>query len=119
MLNNVFKGEVQQWDRGRSIINIKSQFQLETTIRNDSLYFCVYLSNIDSETAEKKGDFEFWAWAPHFIMIWNITVRYKLWRTNFSRMPNMQVLYHNYVRNHMKAMLHWEMCACVFKFELN
>ena len=31
--------------------------------------FKVYLSNIDSETAEKKGDFEFWAWAPHFIMI--------------------------------------------------
>ena len=39
--------------------------------------------NIDSETAEiyKKGDFEFWAWAPHFIMIWNITVRYKFWRS--------------------------------------
>ena len=38
--------------------------------------FKVYLSNIDSETAEilkkrrnKRGDFEFWAWAPHFIMI--------------------------------------------------
>ena len=42
--------------------------------------FKVYLSNIDSETVEivfEKGDFEFWAWAPHFIMIWNITVRYK------------------------------------------
>ena len=24
---------------------------------------------------------EFWAWAPRFIMIWNITVRYKFWRT--------------------------------------
>ena len=52
-----FKGEVQWWDRGRSSINIKSQFQLETTIRNESLYFSfdvfkVYLSNIDSETAE-------------------------------------------------------------------
>ena len=31
----------------------------------------------------KKGDFEFWAWASHFIMIWNITVRYKFWRTYF------------------------------------
>ena len=50
--------------------------------------FKVYLSNIDSEIAggkqkEKKGDFEYGAWAPHFIMIWNITVtvRYKFWRT--------------------------------------
>ena len=38
-------------------LNIKSQFKLETTIRNYSLYFSfdvvkVYLSNIDSETAE-------------------------------------------------------------------
>ena len=38
-------------------MNIKSRFQLETTIRNDSLHFSfdvfkVYLSNIDSETAE-------------------------------------------------------------------
>ena len=34
--------------------------------------FKVYLSNIDSETVEiffKKGDFEFWPWAPHFMMI--------------------------------------------------
>ena len=32
--------------------------------------FKVYLSNIDSETADilNKGDIEFWAWAPHFIM---------------------------------------------------
>ena len=45
--------------------------------------FKVYLSNIDSEKAEIffKGDFQFWAWAPHFIMIWNITVIYKFWRT--------------------------------------
>ena len=49
-------------------MNIKSRFPLETTIRNDSLYFVgdvfkVYSSNIDSETAEilKKEDFEFWA----------------------------------------------------------
>ena len=34
--------------------------------------FKLYLSNIESETAEifLKRDFEFWAWAPHFIMIW-------------------------------------------------
>ena len=38
------KGEVQNWDRGRSSINIKSRFQLETTIRNDSLYFLLMLS---------------------------------------------------------------------------
>ena len=36
------------------------------------IYFFMFsefiLSNIDSETAEifKKGDFEFWAWAPLF-----------------------------------------------------
>ena len=83
--------------------------------------FKVYLSNIDLETAgEKKGDFEFWAWAPHSIMIWNITVRYKFWRTYFSRMPNMQVLYPYYVKkNHMIALLHWQMCGCILKFELN
>ena len=55
----MIKGEVQWWDRGRSSINIKSRFQLETTIINNSLYFFgdvfkVYLSNIDSETAIKK-----------------------------------------------------------------
>ena len=61
---------------------------LNHNFRNYSLYlffyvFKVYLSSIDSETAEiyKKGDFEFWVWAPHFIMIWNITIRYKFWRT--------------------------------------
>ena len=68
---------------------------------------------------KRKGAFEFWAWAPHFIMIWNITVRYKFWRTYFSRMPNMQVLYPNCVKNHMKAMLHWQMCGCILQFELN
>ena len=30
-------------------------------------------------------------------------------------MPNMQVLYPYYVKNHMKAMLHWQMCGCIFK----
>ena len=51
--NKAIKGEVQKWDRGRCSINIKSWFQLETTIRNDSFdVFKVYLSNIDSETAE-------------------------------------------------------------------
>ena len=46
-------------------------------IINYSLYFSfdvfkVYLSNIDSETAEEKllkRDFQFWAWASHFITI--------------------------------------------------
>ena len=54
---NFLKGEVQQWDRGRSSINVKLRFQLETTIINYSLYFSfdvfkVYLSNIDSKTVE-------------------------------------------------------------------
>ena len=31
---------------------------------------------------ELKKDFEFWAWASHFIMIWNITVKYKFWKNN-------------------------------------
>ena len=31
----------------------------------------------------------------------------------------MQVLYPYYVKNHMKAMLHWQMCGCILKFELN
>ena len=76
LLMNKLKGKLSSWDRGRSSINIKSRFQLETTTINDSLYlsfdvFKVYLSNIDSETAEIsiKRDFEFWAWASHFIMI--------------------------------------------------
>ena len=30
-------------------------------------------------------------------------------------MPNMQVLCPYYVQNHMKAMLHWQMCGCIFK----
>ena len=34
-------------------------------------------------------------------------------------MPNMQVLYPYYVENHMKAMLDWQMCGCILKFELN
>ena len=34
-------------------------------------------------------------------------------------MPNMQVLYPYYVKNYMKAMLHWQMCGCILKFELN
>ena len=31
----------------------------------------------------------------------------------------MQVLCPYYVKNHMKAMLHWQMCGCIFQFELN
>ena len=30
----------------------------------------------------------------------------------FLKMPNMEVLYPYYVKNHMKAMLHWQMCGC-------
>ena len=30
-------------------------------------------------------------------------------------MPNMQVLCPYYVKNHMKAMLHWQMCGYIFK----
>ena len=30
-------------------------------------------------------------------------------------MPNMQALYPYYVKKHMKAMLHWQMCGCIFK----
>ena len=80
--------------------------------------FKVYLSNIDSETAEIwiKRDFEFWVWASHFIMIWNITVRYKFWRTYlFQDAYNMQVLCPYYVKDHMKAMLSWHMCGFIFK----
>ena len=75
-----------------------------------------YSSNIDSETAEilKRGDFEFWTLAPHFSMIWNETVTYKFWRTYLSRMPNMQVSL-LCKEKHMKAMLHWQMCGCIFK----
>ena len=58
------KGKFSSGIEGALSINIKSRFQLETTIRNDSLYsffnvFKFYLSNIDSETAEllTKGDF--------------------------------------------------------------
>ena len=41
------------------------------------MFFKVYLSNIDSAEKREKGDYEFWAGASHFIMTWNITVRYK------------------------------------------
>ena len=41
-------------------------------------------------------------------------------------MPNMQILYDicipKYVKKkkkNMKAMLHWQMCGCILKFELN
>ena len=34
-------------------------------------------------------------------------------------MPNMQVLCPCYVRCHIKVMLHWQMCRCLLKFELN
>ena len=53
----------------------------------------------------KKETLNFGPWAPYFIMICYI----------FPRMPNMQVLCSYYVKNHMKAMLHWQMCGCIFK----
>ena len=34
-------------------------------------------------------------------------------------MPNMQVLYPYYEKHHIKAALHWQMCGCILKFELN
>ena len=33
----------------------------------------------------------------------------------FSRMPNMQVLCPYYVKDHMKAMLYWQMCGFIFQ----
>ena len=61
--------------------------------------FKVYMSNMiqKQQKYNKEGDFEFWTWAPHLIMIWNITVKYKFWRLIFSRMPKMQILYPYYV----------------------
>ena len=35
-------------------------------------------------------------------------------------MPNMQGLCpYNYLKDHMKAMLYWQMCGFIFKFELS
>ena len=50
---------------------------LASTIKSEMILciccnvFKVYLINIDPETAAIliKGDFEFWSWASHFIMI--------------------------------------------------
>ena len=78
--------------------------------------FKVYLSNIDSETAEIliKRDFEFWAWASHFIMIWNIEpLDTSSEGLIFSRMHNVQVLCPYHVKDHMKTMLHWQMCGFI------
>ena len=33
-------------------------------------------------------------------------------------MPNVQVLCPYYVKDHMKAMLHWQMCGFISQFEL-
>ena len=51
------KGKISSGIEGALASTFTSQCQLETTIRNDSLYFScdvfkVYLSNIDSEIAE-------------------------------------------------------------------
>ena len=71
-----------------------------------------------------KRDFEFWAWASHFIMIWNILpLDTSSEGLIVSRMPNMQGLCPYYLKDHMKAMLYWQTChRCVvlsFKFELS
>ena len=110
------KGKFSSGIEGALALTLNRNFNWKKLSEMILCIFCdvfkVYLSNIDSKTAEihKKGDFEFWAWASHFIMIWNITVRYKFWRTYF-----FQVLYPYYVKNHMKAMLHWHMCSCILK----
>ena len=50
----------------------------------------------------------------HFIMIWNITVKYKFRRTyHFHDAYNMQVLCPYYAKDRMKAMLHWQMCGFI------
>ena len=33
----------------------------------------------------------------------------------FSRMPYMQVLCPHYVKDHVKAMLYWQMCGFIFQ----
>ena len=61
----VLKGKFSSGIEGTLGINIKSRFQLETTVRNYSLYFSfdvfkVYLSNIDSETGEILSKKRLW-----------------------------------------------------------
>ena len=76
-MNVVLKEKFSSGIEGALASTLNRDFNWKTTIRNYSLYFCdvfkVYLSNIDSETAEifflKETSFEFWAWVPHFIMI--------------------------------------------------
>ena len=63
----------------------------------------------------KKETLNFGRGRPHFIMIWNITIRYNFWRTSLFQDAYLQVLYPYYVENHMKAMLHWQMCGCIGK----
>ena len=53
----ILKGKFSSGIEGALASTLNRRFQRETTIRNDSLYFLfdvfkVYLSNIDSETAE-------------------------------------------------------------------
>ena len=83
----------------------------------------VYLSNIDSETAEmyQKGDFEVWACmgTARFIMIWNITVRCKFWRTYLFQDAWHASIVSLLCKNTWKQ---WCIDRCVvvsLKFELN
>ena len=41
----------------------------------------IWVTLIQEQQKYIKRDFEFWAWASHFIMIWNITIRYQFLRT--------------------------------------
>ena len=88
LLEDILKGKFSSGIEGPLASTLNRDFNWKQLSEMILCIFCdvfkVYLKNIDSETAEKKGgkrDFEFWAWAPHFIMIWNITVRYTFWRT--------------------------------------
>ena len=68
----------------------------------------------------KKGDFEYWAWAPHFVMIWNITVDTSSEVLIFSRMSNMQVFCPYYVKKpHESNNALTDVWLYLWKFELN
>ena len=54
------------------------------------------------------------------IMIWNITVRYKFWRTYLFQDAQYASSVIYFVKDHMKSMLHWQMCGLIsLKFELS
>ena len=96
----------RHWDRHiynlNYFVSLKGKFSsgiegaLASTLNRDfnwkqlsEMILCIFLLmfskfiwvTLIQKQQKKKRDFEFWAWASHFIMIWNITVRYKFWRT--------------------------------------